>query len=152
VFSTLHTNDCPSTIARLLDMGIPSFLVASSLLLVVAQRLGRKICRACREPYDADEGSLVTYGHVPSGKGRVQFYKGKGCATCNFTGMKGRVAIYEVMPVSDEIREGILKNMSTAELRAIAQSQGMKSLRQSGLMKVIDGTTTIEEVLRVTLS
>ncbi len=152
VFSTLHTNDCPSTIARLLDMGIPPFLVASSLLLIVAQRLGRKICRACREPYDADEESLVTYGHVPSGKGRVQFYKGKGCATCNFTGMKGRVAIYEVMPITEEIRDGILKNMSTAELRAIAQSQGMKSLRQAGLLKVIEGTTSIEEVLRVTLS
>jgi type IV pilus assembly protein PilB len=122
VFSTIHTNDCPSTIARLLDMGIPSFLVASSLLLVVAQRLGRKICRACREPYDADEESLVAYGHVSSGKGRVQFYKGKGCATCNFTGMKGRVAIYEVMPVTDEIRDGILKNVPTAEIRAIAQS------------------------------
>jgi type IV pilus assembly protein PilB len=82
----------------------------------------------------------------------MQFYKGKGCATCNFTGMKGRVAIYEVMPISDEIRDGILKNMPTADLRAIAQSQGMKSLRQAGLLKVIEGTTTIEEVLRVTLS
>jgi type IV pilus assembly protein PilB len=152
VFSTLHTNDCPSTVARLLDMGIPPFLVASSLLLIVAQRLGRKICRQCREPYDADEESLATYGHVPSGKGRVQFYKTKGCATCNFTGMKGRVAIYEIMPVTDEIRDGILKNMPTAELRAIAQSQGMKSLRQAGLMKVVEGTTTVEEVLRVTLS
>jgi type IV pilus assembly protein PilB len=152
VFSTLHTNDCPSTIARLLDMGIPPFLVASSLLLIVAQRLGRKICRACREPYEADEESLVPYGHVPSGKGRLQFYKGKGCATCNFTGMKGRVAIYEVMPINEEIRDGILKNMPTAELRAIAQSQGMKSLRQAGLMKIIEGTTTVEEVLRVTLS
>jgi type IV pilus assembly protein PilB len=152
VFSTLHTNDCPSTIARLLDMGIPPFLVASSLLLIVAQRLGRKICRQCREPYDADEESLAAYGHVPSGKGRVQFYKGKGCATCNFTGMKGRVAIYEVMPISEEIRDGILKNAPTAELRAMAQSQGMKSLRQAGLMKVIEGTTTVEEVLRVTLS
>jgi type IV pilus assembly protein PilB len=152
VFSTLHTNDCPSTIARLLDMGIPPFLVASSLLLIVAQRLGRKICRQCREPYDADEESLVPYGHVPSGKGRVQFYKGKGCATCNFTGMKGRVAIYEIMPITEEIRDGILKNMPTAELRAIAQSQGMRSLRQAGLMKVIEGTTTVEEVLRVTLS
>ena len=152
VFSTLHTNDCPSTIARLLDMGIPSFLVASSLLLVLAQRLGRKVCRQCREPYDADEESLVQYGHVPSGKGKVQFYKGKGCATCNFTGMKGRVAIYEVMPIGEELRDAILKNAPTAEIRSIAQSAGMKSLRQAGLMKVIEGTTTIEEVLRVTLS
>src|SRR5258705_820881 len=132
VFSTLHTNDCPSTIARLLDMGIPPFLVASSLLLIVAQRLGRKICRACREPYDANEESLVTYGHVPSGKGRARFYKGKGRATCNFTGMKGRVAVYEGMPISEEIRGGILKNMSTAELRSIAQAPGMESLRQGG--------------------
>jgi type IV pilus assembly protein PilB len=152
VFSTLHTNDCPSTIARLLDMGIPSFLVASSLLLVLAQRLGRKVCKQCREPYDADEESLVQYGHVPSGKGKVQFYKGKGCATCNFTGMKGRVAIYEVMPIGEELRDAILKNAPTAEIRSIAQSAGMKSLRQAGLMKVIEGTTTIEEVLRVTLS
>jgi len=152
VFSTLHTNDCPSTIARLLDMGIPPFLVASSLLLLLAQRLGRKVCRACREPYDADEESLVPYGHVPSGKGKVQFYKGKGCATCNFTGMKGRVAIYEVMPISEELRDAILKSASTAELRSIAQSQGMRSLRQAGLMKVLEGTTTVEEVLRVTLS
>src|SRR5216683_3115805 len=152
VFSTLHTNDCPSTIARLLDMGIPPFLVASSLLLLLAQRLGRKVCRACREPYDADEESLVPYGHVPSGKGKVQFYKGKGCATCNFTGMKGRVAIYEVMPISEELRDAILKNASTAELRSMAQSQGMRSLRQAGLMKVLEGTTTVEEVLRVTLS
>jgi len=152
VFSTLHTNDCPSTIARLLDMGIPPFLVASSLLLVLAQRLGRKVCRACREPYDADEESLVPYGHVPSGKGKVQFYKGKGCATCNFTGMKGRIAIYEVMPVGEELRDAILKNASTADLRSIAQSQGMRSLRQAGLMKIIEGTTTVEEVLRVTLS
>jgi len=152
VFSTLHTNDCPSTIARLLDMGIPPFLVASSLLLLLAQRLGRKVCRACREPYDADEESLVPYGHVPSGKGKVQFYKGKGCATCNFTGMKGRVAIYEVMPISEELRDAILKNAATAELRSIAQSQGMRSLRQAGLMKVLEGTTTVEEVLRVTLS
>ena len=152
VFSTLHTNDCPSTIARLLDMGIPAFLVASSLLLLLAQRLGRKVCRACREPYDADEESLVPYGHVPSGKGKVQFYKGKGCATCNFTGMKGRVAIYEVMPISEELRDAILKNASTAELRSMAQSQGMRSLRQAGLLKVLEGTTTVEEVLRVTLS
>ena len=152
VFSTLHTNDCPSTIARLLDMGIPSFLVASSLLLVLAQRLGRKVCKQCREPYDADEESLVQYGHVPTGKGKMQFYKGKGCATCNFTGMKGRVAIYEVMPVGEELRSAILKNASTAELRSIAETAGMRSLRQAGLMKVIEGTTTIEEVLRVTLS
>src|SRR5882762_5062849 len=152
VFSTLHTNDCPSTIARLLDMGIQPFLVASSLLLLLAQRLGRKICKACKEPYEGDEESLVPYGHVPTGKGKVTFSKGKGCPTCNFTGMKGRVAIYEVMPISEELRDAILRNAPTAELRETAQSQGMRTLRQSGLLKVLDGTTTIEEVLRVTLA
>jgi type IV pilus assembly protein PilB len=152
VFSTLHTNDCPSTIARLVDMGIPPFLVASSLLLILAQRLGRKVCQWCKEPYEADEESLVPYGHLSQGLGKVSFYKGKGCATCNFTGMKGRVAIYEVMPITDELRDAILKNAPTAELRELARSQGMKSMRQGGLMKVLEGTTTVEEVLRVTLS
>ncbi len=152
VFSTLHTNDCPSTIARLLDMGIPPFLVASSLLLILAQRLGRKICKACKEAYEGDEASLVPYGHVPTGVGKVTFYKGKGCPACSFTGMKGRVAIYEVMVISEELRDAILRNAPTAELRQLAQAQGMKSLRQAGLQKVLDGTTTIEEVLRVTLA
>jgi type IV pilus assembly protein PilB len=152
VFSTLHTNDCPSTVARLVDMGVPSFLVSSSLLLILAQRLARKVCVACREPYDSSEDVLEQYGHVPTGRGRCVFYKGKGCPTCNFTGMKGRIAIYEVMPISQELRDMILHSASTAELREVAQSQGMKTLRQSGLLKVIEGTTTVDEVLRVTLA
>ncbi len=151
VLTTIHTNDCPSTIARLLDMGIPSFLVASAVLLIVAQRLGRKVCRECREPYEAEESSLVPYGHIPLGLGTRTFYRGKGCTICNFTGMKGRVAIYEVMPVTPEIRELILRNGSAAEIREVAVSQGMKTLRQTGLMKVLEGTTTVDEVLRVTL-
>src|SRR5467141_715886 len=122
VFTTLHTNDCPSTVARLFDMGIQPFLLSSALLVILAQRLGRRICKDCKQPVEGKEDDLVRYGHVPSGKGKVQFYKGKGCATCNFTGMKGRVAIYEVMPVSEEIRAAILKNVATAELRSIAQS------------------------------
>jgi type IV pilus assembly protein PilB len=152
VLTTLHTNDCPSTVARLLDMGIPPFLVSSALTLILAQRLGRKICKDCKQPYDADEESLVPYGHVPQGLGAVQFYKGKGCHTCSFTGMKGRVAIYEVMPITDELREMILRNAPTAEIRELALSQGMKTLRQNALQKVLEGTTTIEEVLRVTVS
>jgi type IV pilus assembly protein PilB len=151
VLSTLHTNDCPSTPARLLDMGIPPFLVSSSLQLILAQRLGRRVCRDCKEPYEASEESLVPYGHVPQGLGTVNFYKGKGCQTCNFTGMKGRVAIYEVMPVSTEIRDLILRNATTNEIQDAACSQGMKTLRQNALQKVIDGVTTVEEVLRVTL-
>jgi type IV pilus assembly protein PilB len=152
VLTTLHTNDCPSTVARLLDMGIPPFLVASALSLILAQRLGRKICKDCRQPYDADEDSLVPYGHVPQGLGKVQLYKGKGCHTCSFTGMKGRVAIYEVMPIDEHVRELILRNAPTAEIREAALALGMKTLRQNALQKVLDGVTTVEEVLRVTVS
>ncbi len=152
VFSTLHTNDSPSTVARLIDMGIPPFLVASSLLLVMAQRLGRKVCKDCKEPYEVDEDTLLPYGHVLTGVGRTQFYKGRGCATCSFTGMKGRVAIYEVMPVSQEIRNLILKNAPVTDIRAMAQAQGMKTLRQAGLLKVLAGATTVDEVLRVTVA
>lgn len=152
VFTTLHTNDCPSTIARLNDMGIPPFLISSALLLILAQRLARKVCKECKEPYEADEDSLIPYGHSPQGLGKCAFYKGKGCPTCNFTGMKGRVAIYEVMPVTQELRDLILRNAPTAEIRDVARQQGMKTLREAGLLKVIEGTTTVEEVLRVTLS
>jgi type IV pilus assembly protein PilB len=152
VFTTLHTNDCPSTVARLVDMGIQPFLLSSALLLILAQRLGRKICKDCKEPIEGHEDDLVPYGHVPEGRGKVTFYKGKGCQTCNGTGMKGRVAIYEVMAITEELRNVILKGGTTAEIREMAQSQGMKTLRQAGLTKVLEGTTTIEEVLRVTLS
>jgi len=151
VLTTVHTNDCPSTVARLLDMGIPPFLVSSALLLILAQRLARRVCSDCKEPYEGDEESLLPYGHVPEGLGKVAFYRGKGCQTCNFTGMKGRVAIYEVMPVSQEIRDLILRNAPTAEIREVAQSQGMRSLRQNALQKVLEGVTTVDEVLRVTL-
>ena len=151
VLTTLHTNDCPSTVARLLDMGIPPFLVSSSLTLILAQRLGRKVCKDCKQPYDADEEILVPYGHIPQGLGKISFYKGKGCATCNFTGMKGRVAIYEVMPVNQDIRDLIIRNAPAVEIGEAAQRQGMRTLRQNALQKVIDGGMTIEEVLRVTL-
>src|SRR5712692_1047984 len=152
VFSTLHTNDCQSTPARLTDMGIPPFLVSSSLLLIVAQRLARRVCQDCKEPYDADESALVPYGHVPTGIGPTSFYKGKGCQNCNFTGMKGRMAVYEMMTVNDEIRDLILHNAPVSDLAAAAKTNGMKTLRQAGLMKVLEGTTTIEEVLRVTVA
>src|SRR5262245_3671346 len=152
VLTTLHTNDCPSTVARLMDMGIPPFLVSSALTLILAQRLGRKVCKECRQAYEADEEALIPYGHVPQGLGRLQFYKGKGCPACNFTGMKGRVAIYEVMPISEDLRNLILRNAPTAEIREIALAQGMRTLRQNALQKVIDGVTTVEEVLRVTLA
>ncbi|TMQ20951.1 MAG: type IV-A pilus assembly ATPase PilB [Candidatus Rokuibacteriota bacterium] len=152
VFTTLHTNDCPSTVARLVDMGVQPFLLSSALLLILAQRLGRRICKDCREPVEGHENDLVPYGHVPDGRGRVTFYRGRGCQTCNFTGMKGRVAVYEVMPISEEIRDLILNDAATSEIREMAQRQGMKTLRQAGLIKVMEGTTTVQEVVRVTLS
>jgi len=152
VLSTLHTNDCPSSVARLLDMGVPSFLVASSLLLVVAQRLARRVCRECREPREMEEDELAPYGHEPRGLGRVILFRGRGCPACSFTGLKGRLAIYETMPVSAEIRDLILHDADVGQIRAIARSQGMKTLRQNGLEKVIEGATTVDEVLRVTVA
>jgi len=152
VFTTLHTNDCPSTVARLVDMGVQPFLLSSALLLMLAQRLGRRICKECKQPVEGREEDLVRYGHVPQGRGPVTFYRGAGCATCNFTGMKGRVAIYEVMPISETIRDMILEDASTAVLREQAQKEGMKTLRQAGMAKVLEGVTTVEEVVRVTLA
>src|SRR2546427_55133 len=152
VFSTLHTNDCPSTIARLLEMGVPPFLISSSLLLILAQRLARRLCAACHEPYEVDEEALAPHSPGPPGRGQAPHHKGKGCPTCSFTGMKGRVAIYEVMPISEELKDAILRTATIAAIREIAQSQGMKTLRQAALLKVLAGTTSIEEVLRVTLA
>lgn len=150
VLSTLHTNDCESTIDRLLDMGVLPFLVSSSLSLIVAQRLVRKICLGCREPYEADEASLVPYGHIPQGLGTLTLFRGTGCQTCNLTGMRGRAAISQVMPITKEIRDLIRSNGSTTEIREAARRQGMKSLREAGLQKVIEGITSVDEVLRVT--
>jgi len=152
VFTTLHTNDCPSTVARLVDMGIPPFLLSSALLMLLAQRLGRRICSQCKQPVEGSEEDLVRYGHVPHGRGPATFYRGAGCAACSFTGMKGRVAIYEVMPISEALRDMILDEASTADLREQAQKEGMKTLRQAGLAKVAEGVTTLEEILRVTLA
>jgi type IV pilus assembly protein PilB len=152
VFSTLHTNDCPSTITRLVDMGIPAYLVASSLVLIVAQRLVRQLCTACREPYEVSEEALAAYGHVPTGVGRVTVYRRRGCDACNQTGMKGRTALYELMPVSPEVRDLVARAAPLPELRRLAQQQHMRTLRQAGLAKVLDGVTTIDELLRVTLA
>jgi len=150
VLSTLHTNDCSSTIDRLLDMGIPAFLVSSSLRLILAQRLVRKVCTECRELYEVDEESLIPYGHIPQGRGKCTMYRGKGCQTCNLTGMKGRVAISEAMPITKELRERIMHHAPTVEIREVARRQGMKTLREAGLLKAIEGITTVAEVLRAT--
>src|SRR6185436_3513998 len=152
VLTTLHTNDCPSTIARLLDMGVPPFLVSSALTVILAQRLGRKVCKECKEPYEMEEEELAAYGYVPQGRGKVKLHRGRGCPTCAGTGMKGRVAIYEVMPVSEEIRALILRNAPTVEIKDMALSQGMKTLRHNAIQKVLDGVMPLEEVLRVTVA
>ena len=125
VFTTLHTNDCPSTVARLVDMGVPPFLLSSSLLLILAQRLGRRICKDCKEPFEAHEDDLVPYGYVAQGLGQLDpLSRARAARRATSPGMKGRVAIYEVMPITDELRELILKDASTAEIRETGAEPG----------------------------
>ena len=150
VLSTLHTNDAPSTINRLMNMGIEPFLVATSVNLIVAQRLIRRICQNCKEPEDVPVQALLNVGFLEAEAPNIQLFKGRGCETCNQRGYKGRVGLYEVMKVSDDIRELILSGASAIELRRRAMEDGMVSLRESGLQKIRDGVTTIEEVVRET--
>ena len=150
VLTTLHTNDAASTVARLLDMGIPPFLLASSLRLIVAQRLIRKVCEECKRPYEVDEATLVDHGYVSRGVGNITLHKGRGCATCAQTGLKGRMAIYEILPITREIKDCVLQAAPPAEICKVARDQGMKTLREAALEKLIAGATTLEEVLRVT--
>lgn len=151
VLSTLHTNDAPSTISRLLNMGIEPFLVSASVILIVAQRLARKVCEQCREEEEVPESTLINMGLSQDEIGTFKCYKGKGCPTCSGTGYKGRVALYEVMPAKDEIKEMILKGASSTELKKASIRLGMKTLRMSGLTKVKEGVTSVEEILRVTM-
>jgi type IV pilus assembly protein PilB len=152
VFSTLHTNDAPSSIARLLDLGLEPFLVTGTLEAVLAQRLVRRICTNCKKEYQPTEAQLMELGLLPEDvKGRV-FYYGQGCDYCNNTGYKGRLAIFELMVLDDELRELIMQNASTAVLRAAARKRGMRTLREAGLLAIYDGVTTIEEVVRETLA
>jgi type IV pilus assembly protein PilB len=150
VLSTLHTNDCASTIARLLDMGLPPFLLSTALRLLVAQRLVRRLCPECREPYEVEEDSLIPHGHTPQGLGRCTLYRARGCASCDFKGLRGRVGVYEVMPVMPDIADLILKAGSAKDLRAAARERGMKTLREAGLLRVLEGVTTVEEVMHGT--
>jgi type IV pilus assembly protein PilB len=151
VLSTLHTNDAPSTVNRLMNMGIEPFLVASSLQLICAQRLVRRICTNCKEPHPLPPPALVQAGFSPEDAKSVVPNKGKGCEKCNKTGYKGRVGLYEVMEVTEELRELILVGASALELRRKAVEEGMITLRSSGLRKVKDGLTTIDEVVRETV-
>jgi type IV pilus assembly protein PilB len=151
VLSTLHTNDAPSTVNRLMNMGIEPFLVASSLNLICAQRLVRRVCKNCAEPNPTPHEALVNAGFDPADAKSVIPTRGKGCELCNKTGFKGRVGLYEVMEVTDELRELILVGASALELRRKAVEEGMVTLRQSGLRKVKEGVTTIDEVVRETV-
>jgi len=151
VLSTLHTNDAPSTISRLMNMGIEPFLVATSVNLICAQRLVRKICVNCKEPLEVPEQTLLDAGFTQEEMGSTKIYIGKGCGTCNKTGYKGRVGLYEVMEINDELRELILVGASALELKKKAIDQGMLTLRKSGLTKAAIGATTLEEVIRETV-
>ncbi len=150
VLSTLHTNDAPSTISRLLNMGIEPFLVSASVLLILAQRLCRKICKDCKEGEKVPIPAIMNLGFSEQEARRIKCYKGKGCNICNGTGYKGRIALYEVMPVRDEVKELILEGASAGEIKNTAVRLGMRTLRMSGISKIKEGVTTIEEVLRVT--
>jgi type IV pilus assembly protein PilB len=151
VLSTLHTNDAPSTISRLMNMGIEPFLVATSVNLICAQRLVRRICAGCKEPLKVPEQALLDAGFTPEELKTTTVYQGKGCATCNNTGYKGRAGLYEVMEINDELRELILVGASAIELKKKALDNGMITLRRSGLTKIAAGQTTLDEVLRETV-
>ena len=152
VLSTLHTNDAPSTISRLMNMGIEPFLVATSVNLIQAQRLIRRICKDCKKEHPTPHEALVEIGFSADEAKTLKTYKGRGCPTCNDTGYKGRIGLYEVMEITDEIRELILIGASALELRKKSIEDGMISLRESGLQKIRNGVTTIEEVLRETVA
>lgn len=151
VFSTLHTNDSPSAFTRLMNMGVEPFLISSSLLGVLAQRLLRRVCEKCKELYSPSESLLKDMGLEDNIKGNLKFAKGKGCKVCNQSGYKGRIGIYELLKVTPEIQDAVLRKVSADEIRNLAVSQGMVTLRKAALEKMLLGATTPEEVMRVTL-
>jgi len=150
VLSTLHTNDAPSTISRLLNMGVEPFLVTASVVLILAQRLARRICPECKRPVKVPDQSLIDLGIPREEAAAMTVYKGNGCRNCADTGYRGRVALYEVMPFWEPLKEMVLNGASTAELKMEAIKLGMGSLRMAGLIKLKEGMTTIDEVVRVT--
>ena len=152
VLSTLHTNDAPSTVNRLLNMGVEPFLVASSINIIVAQRLARRVCDQCKEPVHVSPEALVEVGISGAEAKSLQLYHGKGCKRCSGTGYKGRIALYECMAMSEELKEYVLNGASAIEIKKAAIQQGMKTLRASGLDYLKQGVTSLEEVLRVTVS
>ncbi len=151
VFSTLHTNDAPSAITRLLDLGVEPYLLTSTVEVIIAQRLIRRVCADCRQMYEPDENVLRELALTAEEVMGKQFSYGKGCETCNFTGFRGRTAIFEIMEVSEALKMAILEEAPTGRLREQARKEGMRSLRDSGLLAIFDGLTTVEEVLRETM-
>jgi type IV pilus assembly protein PilB len=150
VFTTLHTNDSTGAVTRLIDMGVEPFLISASLECVLAQRLIRKICSECRAPYEPTENVLRSLGLTPHDIGDKNFYYGKGCETCNETGYKGRKGIYELLKISDPLRDMISSRAPSVVIRQKAIELGMTTLREDGLRSIYDGITTIEEVVKYT--
>ena len=151
VFSTLHTNDAPGAVTRLVDMGVKPFLVATSLRAVMAQRLLRRVCKECKEPYTPTAGEIRMLGLTPEYLANHQFYKGKGCQACGYTGYKGRIGIYEIFEVTEDIAKLIFANETSGKIREFARRNGMRSLRDDAIRKAEAGISTLEEVIFVTL-
>jgi type IV pilus assembly protein PilB len=151
LFSTLHTNDAPSTVARLLDLGLEPFLITATMEGIVGQRLVRTICPRCKEEFAPTEDMLMELNLTSEAVGNRKFYHGAGCDYCRGTGYSGRTALFESMLLDDEIRELIMKRRSTNVLREAARKRGMRTLRESGLLAIYDGQTTIEEVVAQTI-
>jgi type IV pilus assembly protein PilB len=151
VLSTLHTNDAPSSVNRLINMGIEPFLVASSMNLIAAQRLVRKICEGCKEPYKVPVTELIEAGFDPADAASVAPFRGRGCSKCGGTGYKGRLGVFEIMEFTEGVRQLVMTNATVTELRKVAIDEGMYTLRQAGLRKVREGVTTMEEVVRETI-
>jgi type IV pilus assembly protein PilB len=152
VLSTLHTNDAPSSIIRLIDLGMEPFLLTATIEGVVAQRLVRTVCPKCKEPYEPKEEELMELNLLPENVRGKRFFRGKGCDNCNKSGYRGRMAIFEIMTMDDEMRELVMQQANTTALRAHARRRGMRSLRESGLMGIYEGQTTIDEVVRETIA
>jgi type IV pilus assembly protein PilB len=151
VFSTLHTNDAPSTVTRMKDMGVPTFLITATVEAILAQRLVRRICPECREEVEATDDQLAELDLTREGVTGKKFYRGAGCNSCNNSGYKGRVGLFELMIMDDELRTMIIENRTTDELRNKAKEKGMRLLRDSGIAYMHDGTTSPEEVIRETV-
>ena len=150
VFSTLHTNNAPSAITRLIDMGVPSYLVASTVVAIMAQRLVRVVCQKCKQPYTPSDAALDTAGITPEMAAKANFSKGRGCGNCQGSGFRGRLGIFELMLMSSKVRELTFNEAPTDQIRRAAIMEGMRTLYWDGIDKVLRGTTTLEEVFRTT--